>query len=555
MPVIYLNIERLNNLVGEKLTYEKLDNLLFSLKSESKVLDGSRVEVEVNSDRPDLFVSEGMARALKGLLEIEEGLFQPKTKESEYSARIFEVLSRPYIAVGVLKGIELGEEGLKELIQFQEKLHITVGRKRKKVAIGIHDLRKIPDKKLEYTMISLDMEMIPLGSKTKMKIKDVLKETEQGRSYGEISVLGGAHPAIISGGEIISLPPVINSEITRVEPDSRELLIDVTGTDRDSVIKTLDLICSLLNEHKNSIIEKVKIIEQPTEVIRQDPPLARSEVSLQKNYVKKILGFDIRNEDIVHHLLRMRFGISKEKDDSLDAIIPEYRVDIMHPIDLVEEIAMAYGYNRIPVKILSLKTEGSLDHLSTISRAIRLLLIGLAFQEIQSFVMMGTHAELFRTGNQKLLKIKNPVSEEMGWVRPNLASSLLTFLIENQHAELPLKIFEIGDYAYQIGEKITQKKSVALAIMKDELSFEEIQAPLYSLLSSLGLEVKFRRDSISYLLEGRAAKVIVNDIPIGIVGEVHPYVLTSMGIKYPVGIAELDLDTLSNIIARKQSSS
>lgn len=552
MPVIYLNIDRLNKLIGEKLSYQKLESLLFSLKSESKMIDSSTLEIEVNSDRPDLFAPEGMARALKGLLEIDTGLFQPRVKESlqEYSARIFDVPSRPYIAIGILRGIELGEEGLKELIQFQEKIHVTIGRKRKKVAIGIHDLGKVPGRELLYTMVPLDYEMVPLGSKAKMKVKDVLRETEQGKSYGEISLLGGTHPAIISNGEIVSLPPVINSEITRIEPETKDLLIDVTGTDRNTVIKTLDLLCSILNEHKGSMIEKVNIFEQNSIVPRQDPSLMRTNIMLKREYATKVLGFDLKDDEIILYLSKMRFGAVRKNEEWIEVSIPEYRLDVMHPVDLVEEIAMAYGYDKIPSKPPSFKTEGALNNISIVSKAVRLVLIGLGFQEVQGFTLIGPIAELFKTGNIKPIKIKNPVSEEISWVRPSTSFSLLTFLRENQHAELPLRIFEIGDFAYQNDDKLVQKKSVAIAIMKDELSFEEIQAPVYSLLSSLGLEVSFRKYNINYLLEGRTARIIANDLPIGIVGEVHPYILTLLEIKFPVGIAELDLEILSNLMLK-----
>ncbi|MEM3491360.1 MAG: phenylalanine--tRNA ligase beta subunit-related protein, partial [Fervidicoccaceae archaeon] len=256
MPVLYLNPERLISFIGDRgIALEKLNEILFSLKSESSLTADGLLEVEVNSDRPDLFISEGIARAVKGLIGYEKGLFQPRIQDSSYMLKVDEVPSRPFIAIGIVRGVELGEEGLKELIQFQEKLHITIGRNRRKMAIGIHDLRKIPSQDLRYTMVTLEHEMFPLGIREKKKIREVLSGTPQGRSYGEISLIGGAHPAIFSGDEIISLPPVINSEITRIEPDTKDLLIDVTGIDEETVLKTLDLITSILNEKTGSIIE------------------------------------------------------------------------------------------------------------------------------------------------------------------------------------------------------------------------------------------------------------------------------------------------------------
>lgn len=553
MPVVYINIERLGELTGEKIQPSRLEAILFNLKSESKVVDDSHIEVEVNSDRPDLFTSEGLARAIKGLLEVEVGLFQPKIGDSLFSVNVSEVPSRPFIAVGVVRNVSLGEEGLKELIQFQEKLHITIGRRRKKVAIGIHDLKKIEGHSLIYSMVPLDAEMIPLDNPKRMKIKDVLRETPQGKSYGDLSLLGGAHPAILSeGGEIISLPPVINSDITRLEPSTKDLLIDVTGTDLNSVVKTLDLISSLMNEHKGSSIERVKIYSQPGSLLRIDPLLSRFSLSMSRDLVTKTLGFELSRDVVIKHLLKMRFGVEElQPEGSLKVVVPEYRLDILHPIDLVEDIAMSYGYENLPAVPPNYKTEGSVDEITSLSRVLRMTLIGLGFQEVHSFIALGTHAELFK-GNAELLKIRNPVSEEMQWIRPNLSSSLLYILKENQHVELPLKIFEIGDFAHLRDGKLIQGKSLAMAVMKDELSFEEIQAPAFSLLSHFGINVRFRKSNVGYLIEGRAATIIAEDIPVGVVGEVHPHILTEMQIKYPVGVAEIDLGLLRNVFKNIQ---
>jgi len=553
VPVVYINIERLSELIGEKIQPSRLEEILFNLKSESKVVDDSHIEVEVNSDRPDLFTSEGLARAIKGLLEVEVGLFQPKIGDSLFSVNVSEVPSRPFIAVGVVRNVSLGEEGLKELIQFQEKLHITIGRKRKKVAIGIHDLKKIEGHSLTYSMVPLDAEMIPLDNPKRMKIKDVLRETPQGKSYGDLSLLGGAHPAILSeSGEIISLPPVINSDITRLEPSTKDLLIDVTGTDLNSVAKTLDLISSLMNEHRGSSIERVKIYSQAGSLLRIDPLLSRFSILMSMNLASKTLGIELSKGAVIKHLLRMRFGVEDlQPENSLKVVVPEYRLDILHPIDLVEDIAMSYGYENLPAVPPIYKTEGSVDEITSLSRALRMTLIGLGFQEVHSFVALGTYAELFK-GNAELLKIRNPVSEEMLWIRPNLSSSLLYILRENQHIELPIKIFEIGDFAHLKDGKLVQGKSLAMAVMKDELSFEEIQAPAYSLLSHFGIGVRFRKSNVGYLIEGRTATIIAEDIPVGVVGEVHPQILTEMQVKYPVGIAEIDLGLLRNVIKKLQ---
>ncbi|HIP57484.1 MAG TPA: phenylalanine--tRNA ligase subunit beta, partial [Ignisphaera aggregans] len=229
MPVLRLSLSRLYRLIGVKdLSFEDLREALNKLKCDVELSEDGKLLIEVRSDRPDMFSAEGIARALRMYLGIEK----PKrihVVDYPFIVRVEPPRKRPYIAVAAVDNVELGEEGLEELIQFQEKLHITYGRNRRKVAIGLHDLDKLPSNELLYCEVDIDaVEFVPLHHRERMTIRQVLEETEQGRHYGSISINGNKHPVIFSGTHVISVPPVINAELTRIEPSSRRIFIDVT---------------------------------------------------------------------------------------------------------------------------------------------------------------------------------------------------------------------------------------------------------------------------------------------------------------------------------------
>ncbi|AFH42247.1 phenylalanine--tRNA ligase subunit beta [Fervidicoccus fontis] len=546
MPVLQIYKKRLAKFIEKEFSEEELSNLLFNLKSESRTIDNQLLEVEVNSDRPDLYISEGLGRAIKGLLGKKKGLFEPNTLIDNIEVLAEYVPSRPQIVIATIRGISLDDEDIKELIQFQEKLHLTVGRKRKKMAIGIHDLDKIPDRKITYKLASLNEKMRPLFIGRNMEIREVLKSTEQGISYGELSLYNGSHPAIYSGNEIISLPPVINSDITRIEPGTKNLLIDITGNDFYTISSTLNLITSVLNENHGSIIGKVEIVYSNGNEERKvlTPTLERKQIRIETEYIIKNLGFELSLNDITELLEKMRFKVASVSEDSINVIVPEYRMDILHKVDLVEDIAMAYGYNSIPLDFKYTPLDGRISDLTVVEKIIREVSTGLGFQEILGFILSGDDASKFIGENEEVIRVKNPVTETMKIIRPSIIPSLLYAIKESQHLQLPIKIFEIGECGYASGGIPITENKAGYAIVNEGASFEEMQSHIYSLLEILKLKPISKREEKSFLIKGRSASLFIEKERIGYIGEVHPRILEMFGVKYPVVVAELCIDKL-----------
>ncbi len=545
MVVVKLSVNRLLELTGIEL--DIIHEALFNLKCEAEP-EGNQLAVEVNPDRPDMFISEGVARAVRGLYDLEHGWNVSTGPDSSFEIESKAPRSRPYIAGAVVRGIDVDELFLVELMQFQEKLHDTLGRRRRKVAIGIHDLDKVIGHKLTYTYVKLDYKMIPLDGTSEMTLKDVLALTPQGKSYGKLSIDGDLHPAILDEeGNIISLPPVINSNITRLEPGTKRLFIDVTGTDPQAVNKVLDILVSTIVEGKKASIEYVKVLNSGQVTVT--PLLSFKRSKLTVDYINRVLGTDLTIVDAALSLQRMRHNVDI-KDDMLDVMVPPFRVDVISEIDLVEDIAIALGYNSPKLSPSNYLAEGlgSLLESTRLKRVTRDLMIGLGFTEIMTYMLVS--GELLKVSgyNDNAIKVRNPVNADLDYLRPSLIPSVLSVMVTNRQRPKPIKIFEIGKVVMKGSSGPEEDLLVAAGLMDDSVSFEDIQSVAYAYLRALGLTPSTIPHRVPAFVEGRSALLLANGKPVGYVGEVDPHVLDAIRLYYPVAMFEASLRRLLEVL-------
>ncbi len=541
MPVVKFKVNRV--LQSLDIDLDQLEELLFRLKCETEIDEEGYIYIELNPDRPDMYSLEGIVRSVKGLLGREKGFVLPKTTTSDIKIMPEHVASRPIVAGAVIRGLNLDDDGIEELMQFQEKLHDTIGRRRRKVAIGIHDFDKLPNKEIFYKEVDINESyMKPLNRNETLSVREVLLKTEQGRKYGNISLRGSKHPALIAGGEIISLPPVINSEVTRVEPGTRNLFIDVTGTDLRSVLGVLDIItCNLA--YMGGKVDKVKIFYE--DKVMETPYLSVKELNADPKELSKIIGVELKPSTIKDALERARYVVELDEQGLLKVKVPPFRVDVLGTADLAEDVAIMVGYEKIGVKKNPVTLRGNLLKMTLLKRKLRDILVGLGFTEIIQLTLLSPEIIKALNMENKALIVSNPVQIEHSVIRPSLIVSLLDFLRENQHKEKPIKVFEIGKVAFREGEYIIEEERMALAVMNSSVSYEDIQAPLYSILKVLSLKYDVKAFDLPFFLKGRSAILLVDEAETGWLGEMSPEVLEKLRIEYPIAVAEIRLSSLT----------
>ena len=541
MPVVKFKVNRI--LQSLNLDLDQLEELLFRLKCETETDEEGYIYIELNPDRPDMYSLEGIVRSIKGLVGKEKGFILPETTISDVKIISDHVASRPIVAGAVIKGLNLDDDKIEELMQFQEKLHDTIGRRRRKVAIGIHDFDKLPDKEIFYKEVDINESyMKPLNRDEVLSIYEVLLKTEQGRKYGKISLRDSKHPALIAGGKIISLPPVINSNITKVEPGTKNLFIDVTGTDLRSVLGVLDIItCNLAYLGGN--VSKIKIFYEDKAM--ETPYLSVRELNADPKDLSKMIGIELKLPMIKDALERARYQVELNEQESLKVKAPPFRIDVLGTADLAEDIAIMIGYEKIGAKKNPITLRGNLLKTTLLKRKLRDILVGLGFTEIIQLTLLSLEIVKALNMEEKALVVSNPVQIEHSVIRPSLITSLLDFLRENQHKEKPIKIFEIGKVAFREDKYIIEEERVALAIMDSSISYEDIQAPLYSILRVLSLKYNIKAFDLPFFLKGRSALLSTNEAEIGWLGEINPEILEKLRVEYPIAVAEIRLSSLT----------
>jgi phenylalanyl-tRNA synthetase beta chain len=550
MPVLRFKPGRVEEVLGLPLS-EAL-KVMERLKIEVEIDNEGYVVAELEVDRPDMYSLEGIARQVKGLLGKELGIPRYNTVSTEYTIIADNVPTRPYIVGLIVWDVNIDEDYLVELIQFQEKLTASHGLNRRRIAIGIHDLDKMPSNKLFYRFEPIDtVKFKPLHHDKTMTLAEVLTVTEQGKKYGSISLSEGKHPVLYAGKEVISVPPVINADITRVEPGTRHVFIDITGTELKPVLDAAAIFAANLAERSMSKNIGLVRVEAPWGKL-VEPRLEPAPMTVSIEKINNLLGVSIDSSEAVKLLRRMRFEANALTETSLEVLVPRYRIDILHEVDIAEEIMLAIGLENIePIKP-SRMLRGSLFVTRYWEREARQILAGYGFVEVKNYTLSSCkdQVEIAGASPDELVYISNPVSVELDCYRYSLAPLLLRTLAQNQH-RVPVKIFEVGEAVKRVkrvenGEPpVLLRKLLAVAIMGEKIGYEDIQAVVYGLVELLSDKIEnINRIEKKLFIKGRAAKVLTkNGLEIEL-GEINPEILEKLEIKYPVAFAEIDYTKL-----------
>ena len=547
MPTVVMDYRDLSNLLGKEVPMQELEEALFLTKCEVENMQEGEITVEVNSDRPDMLSTEGIARSLKGFLGLETGLPRYQLREGKVRISVQPSVAgiRPYIVSGIVKDLNLTDEVIRQLMQLQEKLHMTHCRNRRKGSIGIYNLESIKPNLIYEALRPREIEFTPLEENVRMSGEEILEKTPKGRDYAHIVRGYERYPLLRdSNGTVLSMPPIINSEDTKVSSETRDMLIDVTGTDKRLIERVLNILVTSLAE-RGGKLERVRIEYGDSTSITPDLTCEKSELST--DLTCEMLGLTLSREEIMECLGRMRYDV-RQKTEKIEVLVPAYRSDILHEVDLVEDVAIGYGYNRFIPEIPATTNIGRELVKTDLTRLVRDLMIGFGFQEVLNF-MMTSKENLFAKMNrpeEEVVEVLNPVSSEYAAMRDTLIPSLLDLLSQNLHAQYPQRIFECGDVVkVQNREYPKSIRRLAAAICDNRASYEDAQTVVYSLLRNLGVTGwKASPYEGSSYLRGRAATLTLRGEEIAIIGEIHPEVLERFSLNKPVAVFEIVLESI-----------
>ena len=551
-----------NSMAGIKFSKKEVEKHLGKITEELKEkismfgthfegMDDESIELEILPNRPDLFSLQGFAKSFSAFLgkDKEKGLREYKVSKPEknFEVKIDSSVKdiRPYTACAIAKDMKFDDEKIKEIIDIQEKIHATLGRNRKKIAIGIYPLEKITlPIKLEARKPQ-DIRFIPLEFDREINGLQILQQHPAGREYAHLLEGKDKFPVFVdASGEILSMPPIINSHKTgKITEATKDIFIECSGFDFEILKKTINILTTMLADMGGKVCQMELAYGNKKEIT---PDLTPEKMKLNMDNVNKLLGLELKEGDIKKLLERM--GYNYNGKDNL-AEVPAWRTDIMHEVDLIEDIAIAYGYDKFKPEIPQISTAGEVSKIETLKRNISEILSGMNMLELSNYhLLTKDEAKLF--GITNAVEVKDSKSD-YSLLRPNLAISVLKTIKNNVDSEYPQRVFEIGEVFEKNPKEetgISEPNKLCVSIASPNAGFTEIKQTLDYVMRMLGKGKEYSIEQASaeasYFIEGRSGKIIVNKKEIGMLGEVRLQLLDNLGIKMPVAAFEISLEIL-----------
>ncbi len=554
MAIVSFNKKIFEQEIGE--LDEKMQEKIAMFGTPLENFNEEEIQIEIFPNRPDLLSYHGFKRSFLSFLGKKTGLKEYKINkpEKDYIVKIDSSLKdiRPFTACAIVKNLELDNERIKEIIDIQEKLHTTIGRKRKKVAIGIYPLEKI---KLPITYTALEpdkIKFIPLDVVKEMSGLEILQKHPTGKEYAHLLAGKEKFPIFIDAeNNILSMPPIINSQLTgKINSDTKDVFVECSGFDFKILKKCLNIIVTCLSDMGGKIYQmNLGFGFRKKEIT---PDLANEKAKISLKNTNKLLGINLSEKEFKDLIERMGYSYNKSTNT---VFVPAWRVDILHEVDLIEDVAIAYGYNNFVPEIPEISTIGQENPKEIIKRKISDILTGLGILEVSNYhltIKKDQFEKMKISENQEINFIELEESKtDYTILRKDLTHYLLKIFSENIDSEYPQKIFEIGCvFALNNKNEIAEKENLAIAISPG--NFTELKQIFEYLFKMLEIKIDLKepenQNLPNYFIDGRVALINIDSKTIGFIGEVHPKTLKEWRIKMPVAILEIELEKVFEIL-------
>ncbi|TGO17182.1 hypothetical protein BTUL_0020g00690 [Botrytis tulipae] len=606
MPTISVDKAKLYEALGQEYTTEEFEELCFEFgieldedttNSERPIVNGkqepAQLKIEIPANRYDMLCFEGIALMLN--------VFREKTPFPNYrlvkpESGNLETLTvhqdtmkvRPYVSASILRNVTFTQDGYDSFISLQDKLHQNLARQRTLVAIGTHDMDTVKGPFTYEALPPKDIVFTPLNQTKEMNAEELMQFYENDKHLGKyLHIIRDkpVYPVIYdSNRTVMSMPPIINGDHSKITLNTKNVFIEMTGTDRTKLEIVNNIIVSMFSQYcaEPFTIEPVEIISEHNQETRTTPNLSPRETEAEVDYINNCCGLSESPEKICELLKKMCLSAKPSSKDKnlLDVSIPTTRADVLHQCDIMEDVAIAYGFNNLP--------RTSPNKASTIAQPLPINKLGdivrtetamAGWSEVMPLILC-SHDENFAWLNRKddgttAVRLANPKTAEYQVVRTSLLPGLLKTIRENKKHSLPLKVFEVSDVAFKdlsLERKSRNERHFAAAWYGKTSGFEVVHGLLDRVLLMLqtafitheeGLEGKKQDFAIKenpaksdgYWIEeideptffaGHAAAIYLRlggkEVRVGEFGILHPTVLDKFELRYPVSTLEINLE-------------
>jgi phenylalanyl-tRNA synthetase beta chain len=541
MPSITVDRKAFEQLVGKKMPTELLRDRIGYLGTDIDKVDDNEISVEIFPNRPDMLSLQGFARAFSSFIGANTGLRRYTVRDSQESVLIDKSVSkvRPFTACAIVKGIRYDNDKIKEVIQIQEKLHVTYGRNRRKVAIGIYPFEKIKPPIRFMAKKPEEIRFQPLEFPRAINGRQILSQHPVGREYAHLLEGAELFPIFMDANDqVLSMPPIINSHTTgKITEETRDVFIECSGFDFNVLQKCLNMIVTAMADMGGQIHSMR--LKYPDRTVTT-PNLEPEPMAVDLNYVNKILGTEISEQRMKGLLERMGFDYRNKK-----VWVPAYRADLLHQIDLVEDIAIAYGFENFESLLPNVATVGQEDPHDVFTGKVAQVLVGLGMLEANTFNLTKGELQTLRMNTRiPVVELANSASAEYNVLRAWVIPSLLEVLAQNKHNDYPQHLFCFGTIFKKNDKeetRIEENERLAVLLCSDSTDYTKIKQVVDYLFSSLDIQYGIADAEHDSFIPGRVGRVLVKGAKVGYIGEIHPSVLRNWSLEMPVAALELNI--------------
>jgi phenylalanyl-tRNA synthetase beta chain len=569
MPTITIFKQDLEGLLAgpgearQPFAMEQLEESLMLVKGELKGQNPDTGELRVelqDSNRPDLWCCEGIARQIRvkrqgGPAKYDFLTTTPKSPKRLNVVPGMEIV-RPFVAACTATGYRVTQDGLTQLIQTQEKLAEMFGRRRRTVSIGLYRLAAI-EFPVTYDLVKPDGAIFtPLGMDTAMTLGEMLLVHPKGLEFGGILAGQERLPFLRDAKrQALSFPPIINSrEVGEVRVGDDALFVEVTGTDLSMVVLTLNILAVNLAD-RGAVIEPIEV-RYPYktdlgETVMTPQDLGKSR-SLSISTIEQALGQELGAQEVAKALAAYGYEVMTIGEE-VTVTLPLYRQDLMHAMDVVEDVAISRGYGGFLPVMPSQFTVGGLSRIEEVSDRVRALMVGMGFQEIISNILgspkdLRDAMRLEGTEWGALVEVDNVMSQNFSALRQWMLPSLLRVEAASNRAFYPHRMFEAGEVArpdstHPVGSRIVMVLGGIIA--HADAHFSEIHSCLDTLFYYVNQAYSLEPIQHPSFLDGRVGGIMSEGKRVGVIGELHPEVLERWQIGVPAVAFEIELTQLA----------
>lgn len=578
MPTVDVRRDWLFKAIGKEYSDEEFEELCFDfgLELDEVITEGDSgkdevviYKIEIPANRYDLLCLEGISRGIQ--------IFVGKIKAPRYKTIYPDgglqrlkvskntALVRPHCVAALLRNITFTEASYDSFIDLQDKLHHNLCRRRSLVAIGTHDFDTIQGPFLYDALPPQDIKFKPLNQNkefTAVELMELYKGESHLKQYLSIIRDKPVYPVIFdASGVVLSMPPIINGEHSKITLKTRNVFIESTATDLHKAKIVLDTLVTMFSVYCDEpfVTEAVEV-EQPDGSVVVYPELKYRHEVVCVEQINKNIGIKESPERLADLLTRMCL-LSEVTDDgkSVRVEIPPTRADIIHECDIIEDVAISYGFNNVVKTIPPTNTIANQFKLNTLCDLLRQEIAQAGFTEVLTFALCSRDdvSEKLKKSLSlsKAVHIANPKTLEFQVARTTLIPGILKTVSCNKKMPLPMKLFEISDVVHSDEQKDVgarnHRRFCAINYNKTP-GFEVIHGLLdrtmhllevsytYDKTSTTGYYLKAHEDEMFF--PGRCALVIANGRQIGIMGVLHPDVVHNFELNLPCAILELDVE-------------